>query len=186
MATYQNIIVGAGPYGLSRHRRPAEHLDVRSQRSAGATVSLGRARPAPAFREIEEGEAADVDLVARWRRSRDRSPSASRDDLTAPRINLHFVGISSLQSFGSVMRFIYGAKHAAAILTARAPRPARAADIRAGATPAGRHPAPIRGSSRTRRRRGPADSASPTGNASGLRAAGIAFDMDHGMARGKE
>jgi FAD-dependent urate hydroxylase len=31
---------------------------------------------------------------------------------------LHFVGISSAQSFGPVMRFVYGAKHASAFLTA--------------------------------------------------------------------
>ena len=40
---------------------------------------------------------------------------------------LHFVGIASAQSFGPVMRFVYGAKHAAAILTrhVRAAIPAR-------------------------------------------------------------
>jgi len=31
---------------------------------------------------------------------------------------LHFVGVASAQSFGPVMRFVYGAKHAAAFLTA--------------------------------------------------------------------
>ena len=41
---------------------------------------------------------------------------------------LHFVGIASAQSFGPVMRFVYGAKHAAAILTrhVRAAIPSRA------------------------------------------------------------
>jgi len=37
--------------------------------------------------------------------------------------NLHFVGLASAQSFGPVMRFVYGAKHASAILT-RHVRPA--------------------------------------------------------------
>ncbi len=45
---------------------------------------------------------------------------------------LHFVGVASAQSFGPVMRFVYGAKHAAAFLTAHLrkglPRPAAAAD----------------------------------------------------------
>jgi hypothetical protein len=44
---------------------------------------------------------------------------------------LHFVGVASAQSFGPVMRFVYGAKHAAAFLTAHLrkslPRPAAAA-----------------------------------------------------------
>jgi len=41
---------------------------------------------------------------------------------------LHFVGIASAQSFGPVMRFVYGAKHAATLLArdVRAARPARA------------------------------------------------------------
>lgn len=38
---------------------------------------------------------------------------------------LHFVGVSSAQSFGPVMRFVYGAKHAAAILTAQLRRSPR-------------------------------------------------------------
>jgi FAD-dependent urate hydroxylase len=40
---------------------------------------------------------------------------------------LHFVGLASAQSFGPVMRFVYGAKHAAAIVTrhVQATRPAR-------------------------------------------------------------
>jgi hypothetical protein len=45
---------------------------------------------------------------------------------------LHFVGVASAQSFGPVMRFVYGAKHAAAFLTAHLrkdlPRPSAAAD----------------------------------------------------------
>jgi FAD-dependent urate hydroxylase len=45
---------------------------------------------------------------------------------------LHFVGVVSAQSFGPVMRFVYGAKHAAAFLTAYLrkdlPRPSAAAD----------------------------------------------------------
>jgi len=45
---------------------------------------------------------------------------------------LHFVGVTSAQSFGPVMRFVYGAKHAAALLTAHlrkdVPRPSVAAD----------------------------------------------------------
>jgi len=32
---------------------------------------------------------------------------------------LHFVGLASAQSFGPVMRFVYGARHAATILTRR-------------------------------------------------------------------
>jgi hypothetical protein len=51
---------------------------------------------------------------------------------------LHFVGVTSAQSFGPVMRFVYGAKHAAAILTAhlrkRVPRRAAAVDAAANAT----------------------------------------------------
>ena len=51
---------------------------------------------------------------------------------------LHFVGVTSAQSFGPVMRFVYGAKHAAAFLTAhlrkRAPRPAAAVDAAGNAT----------------------------------------------------
>jgi len=39
--------------------------------------------------------------------------------------NLHFVGITSAQSLGPVMRFVYGAKHAAAFLTAHLRAPAR-------------------------------------------------------------
>jgi len=39
--------------------------------------------------------------------------------------NLHFAGITSAQSFGPVMRFVYGAKHAAAFLTAHLCAPAR-------------------------------------------------------------
>jgi hypothetical protein len=43
---------------------------------------------------------------------------------------LHFVGVASAQSFGPVMRFVYGAKHAAAFLTAHLrkdlPRPSAA------------------------------------------------------------
>jgi cation diffusion facilitator CzcD-associated flavoprotein CzcO len=38
---------------------------------------------------------------------------------------LHFVGIASALSFGPVMRFVYGARHAAAILTAHILLPAR-------------------------------------------------------------
>lgn len=40
---------------------------------------------------------------------------------------LHFVGLASAQSFGPVMRFVYGAKHAATIVTrhVQAARPAR-------------------------------------------------------------
>ena len=43
---------------------------------------------------------------------------------------LHFVGMASAQSFGPVMRFVYGAKHAAAFLTAhlRKNRPSTAID----------------------------------------------------------
>jgi len=45
---------------------------------------------------------------------------------------LHFVGVTSAQSFGPVMRFVYGAKHTAAFLTAHlrkdVPRPSAAAD----------------------------------------------------------
>jgi FAD-dependent urate hydroxylase len=45
---------------------------------------------------------------------------------------LHFVGVASAQSFGPVMRFVYGAKHAAAFLTAHLrkdlPRPSAAVD----------------------------------------------------------
>jgi cation diffusion facilitator CzcD-associated flavoprotein CzcO len=45
---------------------------------------------------------------------------------------LHFVGAASAQSFGPVMRFVYGAKHAAAFLTAYLrkdfPRPSAAVD----------------------------------------------------------
>ena len=45
---------------------------------------------------------------------------------------LHLVGMASAQSFGPVMRFVYGAKHTAAFLTAHLrkglPRPAAAAD----------------------------------------------------------
>jgi thioredoxin reductase len=45
---------------------------------------------------------------------------------------LHFVGMASAQSFGPVMRFVYGAKHAAAFLTAHLrkglSRPSAAAD----------------------------------------------------------
>jgi FAD-dependent urate hydroxylase len=45
---------------------------------------------------------------------------------------LHFVGVTSAQSFGPVMRFVYGAKHAAAFLTAHlrkdVPRRSAAAD----------------------------------------------------------
>jgi cation diffusion facilitator CzcD-associated flavoprotein CzcO len=45
---------------------------------------------------------------------------------------LHFVGVTSAQSFGPVMRFVYGAKHAAAFLTAYLrkdlPRPSAAVD----------------------------------------------------------
>ena len=42
--------------------------------------------------------------------------------------NLHFVGLASAQSFGPVMRFVYGARHAATIVTRhiQAARPARA------------------------------------------------------------
>ena len=56
-----------------------------------------------------------------------RSPTLSTVfESSAP--GLHFVGIASAQSFGPVMRFVYGAKHAAAILTrhVRAATPARA------------------------------------------------------------
>jgi hypothetical protein len=38
---------------------------------------------------------------------------------------LHFVGIASALSFGPVMRFVYGARHAAAILTSHIRSPAR-------------------------------------------------------------
>jgi cation diffusion facilitator CzcD-associated flavoprotein CzcO len=38
---------------------------------------------------------------------------------------LHFVGVASAQSFGPVMRFVYGTKHAAAILTRHMRRAAR-------------------------------------------------------------
>jgi cation diffusion facilitator CzcD-associated flavoprotein CzcO len=45
---------------------------------------------------------------------------------------LHFVGVTSAESFGPVMRFVYGAKHAAAFLTAHlckdVPRRSAAAD----------------------------------------------------------
>ena len=45
---------------------------------------------------------------------------------------LHFVGIASAQSFGPVMRFVYGAKHAATILTrhVRAATPARSRAVK--------------------------------------------------------
>lgn len=47
-------------------------------------------------------------------------------------VGLHFVGVASAQSFGPVMRFVYGAKHAAAFLTEHLrkdlPRPSAAAD----------------------------------------------------------
>jgi FAD-dependent urate hydroxylase len=50
---------------------------------------------------------------------------------------LHFVGVASAQSFGPVMRFVYGAKHAAAFLTAHLrkglPRPSAAVDAAANA-----------------------------------------------------
>ena len=45
---------------------------------------------------------------------------------------LHFAGVAGAQSFGPVMRFVYGAKHAAAFLTAQLskdrPRPSAAVD----------------------------------------------------------
>ncbi|MGB9365161.1 MAG: NAD(P)-binding domain-containing protein [Xanthobacteraceae bacterium] len=49
---------------------------------------------------------------------------------------LHFVGLASAQSFGPVMRFVYGAKHAATIMThhVAAARPARVALPRPSAT----------------------------------------------------
>jgi cation diffusion facilitator CzcD-associated flavoprotein CzcO len=45
---------------------------------------------------------------------------------------LHFIGLASAQSFGPVMRFVYGAKHAASIVTrhVQATRPARVAVAR--------------------------------------------------------
>ena len=50
---------------------------------------------------------------------------------------LHFAGVTGAQSFGPVMRFVYGAKHAAAFLTAHLrrdlPRAATAADAAANA-----------------------------------------------------
>ena|ERR1700687_5621116 len=46
---------------------------------------------------------------------------------------LHFAGVTSAQSFGPVKRFVYGAKHAAAFLTAHLrkdlPRASAAADV---------------------------------------------------------
>ena len=57
--------------------------------------------------------------------------------------NLHFVGLASAQSFGPVMRFVYGAKHASTIL-ARHVRPAarlRVADSRAADQPSSAEPA---------------------------------------------
>ena len=57
--------------------------------------------------------------------------------------NLHFVGLASAQSFGPVMRFVYGAKHASRIL-ARHIRPAvrlRVADSRAADQPRSAEPA---------------------------------------------
>jgi FAD-dependent urate hydroxylase len=56
--------------------------------------------------------------------------------------NLHFVGLASAQSFGPVMRFVYGAKHASAIL-ARHVRPAlrmRMMDSRVAEQPSGVKP----------------------------------------------
>ena len=49
---------------------------------------------------------------------------------------LHFVGIASALSFGPVMRFVYGTKHAAAILTAhlRSPARSRTAPVRIPST----------------------------------------------------
>jgi thioredoxin reductase len=46
---------------------------------------------------------------------------------------LHFVGVASAQSFGPVMRFVYGAKHAAAFLTAHLSKdlPRRSAAVEA-------------------------------------------------------
>ncbi len=46
---------------------------------------------------------------------------------------LHFVGLSSALSFGPVMRFVYGASHAASILTAHVRAAARARANSAGA-----------------------------------------------------
>ncbi len=63
---------------------------------------------------------------------------------------LHFVGLSSALSFGPVMRFVYGASHAASILTATsAPRRGR------GRTPRARHSA--RAARRALKRRGKSD-----------------------------
>jgi cation diffusion facilitator CzcD-associated flavoprotein CzcO len=47
---------------------------------------------------------------------------------------LHFVGVASAQSFGPVMRFVYGAKHAAAILTRHV---RRASHVRPSRIPTG-------------------------------------------------
>ena len=57
--------------------------------------------------------------------------------------NLHFVGLASAQSFGPVMRFVYGAKHASRILAGHV-RPAvrlRVADSRAADQPRSAEPA---------------------------------------------